>query len=168
MSKREPPALAKLLAHKDMRVRQAAQFELAARGKASIAMLSEVATADDATTTTTPTTTSTTAATGQQLARIHAMWALGQIGRTSPDALKALAPLLNDRDEEIRAQAARLAGDGKLAAASDRLIALLKDPSPRVRFMAAIALGKLKVEAAIVPLLAMLQENDNKDAYLRH
>ena len=46
-----------------------------------------------------------------KLARIHAMWALGQIAEKNPEALKAVVAVMSDPDAEIRAQAARLLGD---------------------------------------------------------
>ncbi len=83
MEKRKPEELGALLGHRDQRVRQAAQFELAARkasdvlGKAAIA--------------------------GPTLfARLHGIWGLGQTG-----ALEALPPLLKDPEAEVRAQAVK-------------------------------------------------------------
>ncbi len=57
MSKRSPDELIHLLGHRDMRVRQAAQFELADRGDASVAALTALAQAS-----------------GEKLPRIHAIW----------------------------------------------------------------------------------------------
>ncbi len=126
MNGRSLDALASFLAHGDYRVRQAAQFALAGRGIEAVATLARVA-ADE----------------HQQLARLHAIWGLGQIGRTQSEAYEPLVALLDSRDAEVRAQSARLLGEGKIPSVSDRLIALLSDESPRVRFFASIALGKL-------------------------
>lgn len=151
MSGRGEPELMRLLSHVDQRVRQAAQFELASRGESSKNALATLAVDGK-----------------HQLARIHAMWALGQIARKSKGTLDPLVPLLADGDDEIRAQAAKVLGEGRIGAAYDGLIKLLADANGRVRFHAAMALGKLGRTDAVGPLLRMLAENDNKDAFLRH
>src|SRR5215475_1665284 len=113
MEKRSPADLAKLLAHADMRVRQEAQFELAGRGIESIDTLIEVARKNP-----------------NQLARIHAIWGIGQIlsrfhlANGADPGLPAtpqvepvyrctdvLTALLSDSDPEIRAQSAKVAGE---------------------------------------------------------
>ena len=126
-----------LLGHRDMRVRQEAQFELAGRGSISLDGLKKTAVESK-----------------NQLARIHALWGLGQMSRTSkqspgstPDAvarvLIELLPLLNDPDTEIRAQSARLFGDLEVLEASDPLATLVaSDPSTRVKMQATLALNK--------------------------
>jgi quinoprotein glucose dehydrogenase len=151
MSGRPAAELGALLEHPDMRVRQQAQFELAGRGAASIALLSHVATGDK-----------------NRLARIHAIWGLGQIGRSDPAALATPLALLGDSDDEIRSQAAKVLGDDKCAAAFDGLIKLLGDPNARARFFAAQSLGHLHRHEAAAPLLAMLKANADGDAWLRH
>ena len=100
---------------------------------------------------------------GPTLGRLHAIWGLGQIR-----AADRTIPLLDDPDAEVRAQAARVLGDGRAAAAGDALIARLKDSSPRVRYHAALALGKLKPARAQGPLIEMIRENDDRDRLLRH
>src|SRR5262249_23295900 len=117
--------LAKLLGHRDARVRQGAQFALADKGSAAIATLNEVERGN------------------QRLARLHAIWGLGQVGRKDRKALDALHELLTDRDDEVRAQSARVLGDARDLECRTTYISLLKDASPRVRFYAAMALGKL-------------------------
>jgi quinoprotein glucose dehydrogenase len=152
MTKRSDEELAKLLAQQDMRVRQAAQFELANRGVGSIKVFAAVA-ADTKV--------------GNPLARIHAIWGLGQLGKTA-GALDALPVLLSDSDPEVRAQAAKILGNYKVASAAEKLVSLLKDPENRVRFFSAISLGKLGDKAAFEALCTMLAENDDKDPILRH
>ena len=151
MGKRSSEELVRLLEHADMRVRQAAQFALADKGAAAIELFASVARANE-----------------KQLARLHAIWGLGQIGRQSQGALKPVIDLLGDRDPEVRAQAAKVAGDERAEVAATKLIAMLGDENLRVRFFAAQSLGKLHQPAAIEPLLAMLRENDDQDVYLRH
>ena len=166
MEKRSLKELGKLLAHSDMRVRQEAQFALAERGSESVSLLKSVA-GDRST----------------QLARIHAIWALGQIGsklRASPlgsgtqenrwlrNALDPVVALLTDKDPEIRAQSAKVSGECRYHAASDGLIHLLADDSSRVRFFAAMSLGKLGRREALPAVFTMLMENGDRDPYLRH
>jgi len=151
MQSRANAEVAQLLGHVDMRVRQAAQFELANRGQASVALLNQAVVTNE-----------------NRMARIHAIWALGQIHRKHPDALDAILPLLSDGDEEIRAQAAKVLGEGRVVAAGQRLIELLRDESARVRHFAAMALGKIEQRNAVAPILEMLAANNNEDAVLRH
>ncbi len=170
--------LAKLLGHADQRVRQRAQFALVKAATASTlegkaAALSLQLAALKATNT---------------VERLHAVWGLGQIAKTSPAAVKLLTNLLGDPDAEVRAQAAvklltnllgdpdaevraqaaKVLGDGKHAGAAESLTDLLRDASPRVKFFAAQSLGKLKHKPAVGHLFALLRVNDNQDVYLRH
>jgi quinoprotein glucose dehydrogenase len=137
--------LALLLGHLDQRVRQRAQFELVTRGAKST--LLEVA----------------RTASAARLARVHALWGLGQCGRSfDADPLP-----FSDPDPEIRAQAAKLAGDLRLPVAA-RLALSLDDESPRVRYHAAVALGKIANASAFPQLVGMLAKNANQDPFLRH
>lgn len=151
MEKRDVKELRKLLAHPDMRVRQEAQFELAARGEA--AALAEVAGANPS-----------------QLARLHAIWGLGQIARKTAQESTVPVGLLKDADAEVRAQAAKTLGD--LKTPSDKvvsaLVPALRDESARVRSFAAIALGNAKAKAAAPALLEALGADKDGDAALRH
>jgi quinoprotein glucose dehydrogenase len=152
MDKRPVEELTKLLSHVDQRVRQEAQFALAGKGQAAVAPLAAV-TKDDK----------------NRLARVHAIWGLGQIGRSAASAVaSAVQPLLTDADSEVRAQAAKVSGDVRLAGAAGALVSMLKDTEPRVRFFAAQSLGKLGAKDAVQPLLAMLRDNTANDPFLRH
>ena len=144
LEKRTPEELSKLLGHPDRRVRQDAQFELARRGTSSAAVFAAAAEKGSS-----------------LLRRLHALWGAGQIG-----AMGVAFPHLNDEDAEVRAQAARMVGDGRHALSLAPLLDLLKDPSLRVRGFAAMALGKLGKAEAVGPILAMLRGNE--DAHLRH
>ena len=144
-----------LLGHRDQRVRQEAQFRLAAMGSAVIADLTTRAL--NASPMLTP-----------QLARIHALWALGQIQRQDSKALAVLPHLFTDTDPEIRAQAAKLAGDHQQKATFKALVSLLADHAERVQFFAAQSLGKFGDGDAAKPLLELLRRNHNADAYVRH
>ena len=143
--------LAGLLGHRDRRVRQEAQFALAGRGAEAVATLARVARQGT-----------------DPLARLHAIWGLGQVGREVSGALDPVVDLLGDGDAEVRAQAAKIVGEGRVGRAFDGLLASLRADSARVRFFAAIALGKLGRREAVEPILAMLRENGDRDAYLRH
>ncbi|MEP6662452.1 MAG: PVC-type heme-binding CxxCH protein, partial [Verrucomicrobiota bacterium] len=156
MEHRSAKKLAQLLSHPDQRVRQEAQFALAAKGENKI--LLRVAQKNTS-----------------QLARLHAIWGLGQIVRSKISSVKqnaifvSLAKLLNDSDPEVRAQAAKVLGEGKFAPAYDRLAALVVDTkNARVQFFAAMALGKLGDPRGVKPVLEMLRTSNNQDAYLRH
>ena len=149
MSGRAPGELAELLGHADRRVRLAAQFALVE--KAQAAVLQRVAHSGES-----------------QLARRHAVWGLGQLGRKSPGALEPVIPLLADADGEVRAQTAKVLGEARVAAAAERLVAALGDREPRVRFFAALALSHLERREAVPAVLAMLRENGDADAFLRH
>lgn len=150
-ARRSSEELAALLAHANMNVRRMAQFELVRRGAPSVPLLQETAHSS-----------------GSQLARIHAMWGLEQIHRRDGESLLGIVDLLNDSDAEIRAQAAKMMGEGKIESAESRLIALLDDASARAQFQAAMALGKLRSSAAFQPVVELLASNGTKDLFLRH
>ncbi len=152
MTQRSDGDLAKLLGHADQRVRQAAQFALAAQGPAAAPVLVKVASDPKAAT----------------LPRIHAIWGLGQLAEKQADAAQPLIALLTDADAEVRAQSAHVLGDRKVAGAAEKLVALLKDGAPRPRFFAALGLGKLAHPAAVEPLFQMLADNNDRDPILRH
>jgi quinoprotein glucose dehydrogenase len=148
--------LLKLLAHADMRVRQEAQFELAAKAGVAWQALVTLATSK-----------------GGTLPRIHAIWGLGQSARGARGGSRrslwpSLGPLLDDADPEVRAQTAKVLGEAREPEAFSGLIKLLTDKSPRVQFFAAISLGKLGRPQAVEPLLGFLRANNDIDSYLRH
>ncbi len=143
--------LVTLLHHDDMRVRLRAQFAMAARGIESAGNLTAIANTDSS-----------------QLARLHAIWGLGQIGRSHPEVLSPVILLLSDGDSEVRAQAARVLGESRHLAFGDALIPLLADESQRVRFFAAIALGSLRHRSAAEHIITMLRDNDGRDRQLAH
>ena len=150
-AKQTDDKLLALLSHVDIRVRQRAQFALADRGRGSIEPLARIAASHD-----------------NQLARLHAIWGLGQIGRKHSEAIAPLLPLLTDEDDHVRSQAAKVLGEGGQTAAAEPLIEMLADPSVRIRMFAAMALGKLGHKPAIEPLLEVLAQNKDRDPFLRH
>lgn len=144
MKERPVEELSALMGHRDQRIRQAAQFELAARKEsAALAKLLDKSL--------------------PQLTRIHATWGLGQLKAKEP-----LVPLLDDADAEIRAQAAKTLGSLRTVLAYDKLVALLKDESPRVRFFAAMGLGKIGKRDAMPAVIEFLRANNNDDRMLQH
>jgi quinoprotein glucose dehydrogenase len=158
MDHRPENELGKLLSHPDQRVRQEAQFALAAA--AAVKTLKRIAQRNES-----------------QLARLHAIWALGQIAdpkatlsndkKTS--ALKSLLPLLSDNDSEVAAQSAKVLGDARCAEACQGLLKLLDgSTNPRGQFFAALGLGKIGRKDAVPAVLEMLRANADKDAFLRH
>ncbi|MEQ8791034.1 MAG: HEAT repeat domain-containing protein [Pirellulaceae bacterium] len=167
-SQRSVEQLQTLLSHADRRVRQESQFALIDKAKSG----EETALAA---------LTSTARSSDDLLARLHAVWGLAQI-----DAADPLIELLEDDDDEVRAQAAKLLGEidwqGERSAAAanerandrandranERLIALLADESLRVRYFAANSLGKLGRDESVPALLAMLDDNATGDPVLRH
>ena len=104
MANRGEKELLGLLGHADRRVRLEAQWELAGRGLTSIQELQRVASSSVV-----------------RLPRFHALWAIGQIGRSFPPTsgqdefeltLAELLPMLDDKDETVAAQVARVLGEG--------------------------------------------------------
>lgn len=151
MAKRSEDELQALLAHADMRVRQAAQFQLAERGEKAVPALTKAAQSGP-----TP------------LARLHGIWGLGQIAAKQVEVLAPVAALLADGDAEVRAQAAKTLGERRFQAAAEQLVPMLKDGAARVRYFAALSLGKLDHKPAFEPLCQLLAENNDQDPILRH
>jgi quinoprotein glucose dehydrogenase len=151
MANRPDEELLNLFGHPDQRVRQAAQFSLAAKGAGVAPGLAKTAQSGP-----------------NQLARLHAIWGLGQIAEKKGDVAGLLLGLLSDGDAEVKAQAAKVLGDRRVGAAGEKLVPLLGDASPRVRFQAAMALGKIGHKPAFDALFTMAAENADKDPILRH
>lgn len=143
--------LISLLSHPDRRVRYKAQFTLARRGNVSH---------DEFVTTATQT--------ADRIARIHAIWGIGQLARKQQELAEPLIGLLDDEDAEIRAQAAKVLGEVHYEEAADALMRHMDDDEPRVRFFLTEALGRLAYEPAIDPIVGMLEDNKDEDVYLRH
>jgi putative heme-binding domain-containing protein len=152
MAKKSVVELAELLGHDDQRVRLAAQFELVSRWEDK--MLLAVAQKHKS-----------------LLARIHAIWGMGQLARKKPSAivpLLPLLPLLTDPQAEVRAQTAKVMGDAAYQGFASEIAALLKDGEPRVCYHAAIALAKTGNPAQLPAITQMLEQRAVEDVYLRH
>ncbi len=120
MTQRSEAELLALLPHRDMRVRQEAQFELALRGEKSVAGLCRLVRESS-----------------NPTAQLQAIWALGQLARRLPATslvqdLEALVPLTLNTDPEIRGQLGRMLGEARVARAQAALLGLTLDPEPRV------------------------------------
>ena len=139
-----------LLAHPDRRVRQQAQFALVDRDARDV--LVAAATAPE-----------------PRTARLHALWALGAIGRKDAKALDPVVALLQDGDAEVRAQTARVLGDARRADATAGIVTLLTDLNSRARREACLALAKLgEGKEGVDGLVALLRDNEDRDVVLRH
>lgn len=162
MEKRPIAEMTKLLGHADQRVRQEAQFALAAKRKDAIEPLTAVARGG-----------------ASRLARIHAIWALGQMWGNDWTIDRPILALFKDADPEIRAQAARVVGwNRKLFFA--QLSELMGDREPRVRFHAAVAFGRMAPGHGIsagssmlhneIPKIVrqMFVDNADRDPVVRH
>jgi quinoprotein glucose dehydrogenase len=147
--------LSRLLDHADQRIRQEAQFALAE--KASVAAVLQL---------------DYVVRHASRLAKLHAIWGLGQIARkkidTNPKALDIVQSIANDADPEIRAQAIKVLGEGKAKSAQKALLAGLKDKEPRVRFHAAMAAATIGDGKALPAIMDLLRANKDEDAYMRH
>ena len=155
MSGRKVQELAALLAHRDQRIRQNAQLELAVRAASAddtaLRALRQVAASGPST-----------------VARLHGVWGLGQLARRrNAEASDALRNALTDSDAEVRAAAAKALGDARDKSAAAAITALLSDAEPRVSFQAAMATGKLAHREAL-PEVWKLIAAAGDDPYLRH
>lgn len=150
-SEKSETELSELLAHQDMRVRQKAQFELAKRSETGYEALLAVAKESD-----------------NQLARIHALWGMGQLSRKNIDYAKDFVPFLKDADTEIIAQAAKMLGDVRYSDAGADLTPLVNHESARVRLLVTEALGRMSYPDAVQPIIEMLRVNNDEDVTLRH
>lgn len=148
--------LVKLLDHKDQRVRQEAQFALAANPTVdALAALSE------------------TALKGSKLARIHAIWGLAQRFRNNPKVNvvgEKFIPSLREftDDPDVHAQMWKSLREGKHLIEPAVFEIGLKDREPRVRFQAALTAGKSGDQRVLPAIIAMLKDNNDADPYLRH
>ncbi|MEX2188861.1 MAG: PVC-type heme-binding CxxCH protein [Pirellulales bacterium] len=155
-ARRPTEELVALLSHGDMRVRQESQFALADRG--AVEPFVNIATSSK-----------------HPVARLHAIWGLGQISRqratdSRPKPLGVLDTILRlaaDADAEVRAQVAHVLSYRPYPPAVQPLVAMLADESPRVRMFAALALGRQE-HRAVDAIFEMLDRNDDADPYVRH
>ena len=98
-----PEDLAVLLEHEDKRVRLASQFELVKL--ADLTTFLKVVTKSK-----------------NLFAQLHAIWGIGQLGRKNNPLMAELLFLLNNENEHVRAQTAKVMGEAKFQPALDKLI----------------------------------------------
>ena len=146
--------LAELLGHVDGRIRLKAQFAVVDRPE-WITMLQAIAQS------------------GNRMARLHSLRALGQIQRsahnqTAASVLAPVANLLGDPDEEIRVAVARLLRDTPMEKMLEPLKQCLADPSPRVRFFATLALGRSGSPNTISAISELIITDSEVDEWIQH
>lgn len=171
-AKKKTNELADLLAYPDQRVRLEAQWELAGRGlEGHNAFMG------------------TLERSPFQMAKIHAIWGLGQGLRLERADKKgqradvraeavatALGRALRGGDAELERQAARVLGDLRIASENAALLELVKGGEARVQFAAATALGQIGGDSIpnaqkigeIDAIVDLLRRNSDQDAYVRH
>ena len=182
VAKKTEQRLADLLGHADRRVRYEAQFELANRAihdgftrqpengffdKGSKPAQALIKTASQP---------------GPTLARIHALWGIGQIleqsfGSSDPNGdptrdrvLAIIEQLCRDPDPEVRAQAMKLPVqlDWGWMPNKESVLSLMQDPNSRVRYFATLALGIRGKPEDLKHVSELLVANNNVDPALRH
>jgi quinoprotein glucose dehydrogenase len=154
-AKKTVAELAKLLAIDHQRIRQQAQFELAKRGQQGFKQFDTLA--HD---------------TNQNVfSRIHSIWGLSQLvlnHSIDKQKLSSLLPLLNDANEQVRIQTARVLGDHKAAFAESALIKTVADDNGQAAMYAAIGLGKIGSDRAVDTVINKSLQVGDKDLWLRH
>jgi quinoprotein glucose dehydrogenase len=188
MEKRTGEELARLLEHRDMRVRLEAQWELGESRGNSIKLLVKVLRTKSA---------------GR--ARLHALWGLERVYHVwnggnkqgtfyQEEIAPVLHEVLSDNDEVIRGEALRMIAYIEGRPPFETVFAkYFHDPSAKVRYVATAALGKrpdsgiatvldgvFRGSPRIIPTapslpdpraiaaLGVLRDNNDADAYLRH
>ncbi len=150
--KRSDAELAALLGQVDQRVRLEAQFELVRRGNSDVAVLQLTATNQGS----------------PLLARLHAIWGIGQrLANGNNRSLATLEALLRDSDDEVAAQAAKTLGEAKRCNTTGLILAL-SHPNPRVRFFAAQTLALHPSASAVPAISARLALEAWNDPWQRH
>ena len=145
----ELDSLASLLGYHDQRIRLKAQFELVnRRSSETFESLLENG--------------------SSTIASIHAIWGLGQLGRSKDyDCSKLIIPLKED-NAEIRVQAAKVLGENKVNIALEDLLICLEDESQRVIRHAIEAIGKLGDIKAYPALIDYISKQDTIHTHMRH
>ena len=144
--------LLELLGHGDRRARFAAQRELARRSGSELAGLAALL----------------ANAAQPPLARLHALWAIGDLARRDPAWIEPLVQTLEAADGLLRARAAQALAnlfdaptrEQANQSAAPRLIAALHDADPRVARESALAIGRLGIRDAKAALLDLAERLD--------
>ena len=111
---------------------------------------------------------------GPTLARIHALWGIGQILELSGDygePRKEIAGLIKrlsqDTDPEVRAQVMKFSAEHRWRI-RETALTLMQDPNSRVRYFATLALGACGEPEDLKHVSDLLVANNNADPALRH
>lgn len=148
-------SLARRMGHADRRIRMKSQFEIVRRG--AVWQLAKVAKEN-----------------GNTLARLHAVWGLGQLARTTEiskkesRAVQSLLPLTQDDAHVIRKAAIEILGDLRTRDALPNIKKALADAHPAVRAAAGIAISKFGLVDVTTEVVELLAKNDDADTVLRH
>ena len=163
--------LIELLGHDDYRVRLAAQLKAERGSKRDGVAIFENVTADQML-------LGVAASATNRFARIHSIWALGNIARRGfyQQGAKLIGlGLRHDSDPEIRAQYARTLGDScALDPAWREAAELARDPEPRVKMLALLSLARLGRSLGKPPidpadlLVSVARENNDADPFVTH
>ncbi|MDD7986041.1 HEAT repeat domain-containing protein [Lentisphaera marina] len=141
-----------LLARDHQQIRLRAQFELAKRDNAAT-FFAKAAKDSSA----------------PQLQRVHGVWGLGMVARKNLKLLKPLQSLLlEDKDDQVRIQSARVLGDHRDPSAVQVLVKALNDSHARVAMYAGIGLGRIADESAIPAIIEAQRRNAAEDRFLQH
>lgn len=152
LGKREPSALISLLEHPDRRVRLRAQRTAAAQPFVRLLdPLVQVARKSP-----------------NRLARLHAIRAIAEMGRSTHALLTELTLLLGSDTADVRAAAAHALGECGYTGSIEPLTNLLADEAPRVRLQAALALARLPCSAAFARIIQAIADNSARDPWLEH
>ncbi|MDU0354190.1 PQQ-dependent sugar dehydrogenase [Paraglaciecola aquimarina] len=147
--------LTELLAVDHLSVRQRAQFALAKRGKLGQNSFYQLALDPQQDT----------------YSRIHSIWGLSQQIfelKHSNNTLRKLLPLLEDENQQVRIQTARVFADHAVKFAEPSLIKVLDENNDQASMYAAFALGKINSTAAVPSIIRKLMQIQDNDLWLRH
>lgn len=143
-----PEELEARLGHPDRRIRQKAQQELVKRG--DLDRLERVALESE-----------------DLLARLHAVWGIGQRGRQYNEPVtERLTPLLEQDSPELRAQVAKTLGESGSDAAAEPLRELLDESHPRVLLYAMEALGRIEDTESVQGIVNVVRRYGEEEVYL--
>lgn len=146
-------SLARLMRYPDQRIRKAAQFELVHQNQ--VETLTQTALDRQA----------------DILARVHALWGMGQLARMGNiEENYPLDVLLTEANAQINIQTCRLLTEAPplFSQFEPLVVDLLASDNLSVRFHAAQALGSIGSSAAVAPLLDLLASDAGADPFIRH
>jgi len=104
-----------------------------------------------------------------ELARIHALWGLGQIGKSAfvDESWNSLAWLENE-NKQIKSQVLKIVGGAGFTKLASAVVGYINDDNERVAYFAALAISKLKHTDSLESIIKRLADNQDQDVFLRH